>query len=69
MPFAQILDHAIVSWDRFLRGFGLANANEVLSALRESVWLGNPRLSISTRTIRSCGYGQQDQGSFSETQI
>src|SRR5271154_1685710 len=30
MPFAQSLDQIVVSWNRFLGGFGLANANNVL---------------------------------------
>src|SRR6266704_1789610 len=30
MPFAQSLDQIIVSWNGFLRRFGLANANDVL---------------------------------------
>src|SRR5262245_47203228 len=75
MPFAQRLDQIIVSWDRFLRAFCLADANYVLHdgarygdllALEVYVF---PFQCEDLAPSQAGSYGQQDQGPLSEAQI
>src|SRR5258708_38639581 len=75
MPFAQSLDQIIVSWNRFLRGFGLANANNVLHDRACYTNLFGLEVHVSPfqreqlAPPQAGGYGQQDQGLFSKAQI
>ncbi len=75
MPFAQSLDQIIVSWNRFLRGFGLANANNVLHD--RACYMNLFRLEVHVSPFQreqlappqAGGYGHQGQGLFSKAQI
>ena len=75
MPFAQSLNQIIVSWNRFLRGFGLANANNVLHDRARYVNLFGLKVHVSPlqreqlAPPQASGYGQQHKGPFSEAQI
>lgn len=75
MPFAQSLDQVIVSWNRFLRGFGLANANSVLHDRARYMNLFGLKVYVSPlqreqlAPPQAGGHGQQDQSPFSKPQI
>ena len=75
MPFTQSLDQIIVSWNGFLRGFGLANANNVLHDRARYVNLFGLKVHVSPlqreqlAPPQAGGHGQQDQSPFSKAQI
>src|SRR5438034_6081699 len=75
MPFAQSLDQIIVSWNGFLRRFGLANANDVLHDRARYMNLFGLEVHVSPfqreqlAPPQAGGYSQQDQGLFSKAQI
>ena len=75
MPIAQSFDQIIVSRNRFLRGFGLANTNNVLHDRARYMNLFGLKVHVSPlqreqlAAPQAGGYGQQDQSPFSKAQI
>jgi len=75
MPFAQSLDQIIVSWNRFLRAFRFAEANNVLYDRARYMNLFGLEVHVSPfqreqlAPPQAGGDGQQDQRSFSKAQI
>jgi hypothetical protein len=75
MPFAQSLDQIIVSWNRFLRTFSLADANNVLHDRARYMNLFGLKVHVSPlqreqlAPPQAGGHGQQDQSPFPKAQI
>src|SRR4029077_19632746 len=75
MPFAESLDQIIVSWNRFLRGFGLADANNVLHDRARYMNLFGLKVHVSPlqreqlAPSQAGGHGQQDQSPLPKAQI
>jgi len=75
MTFAQSLDQIIVGRNRFLRGFGLASANNVLHDRARYMNLFGLKVHVSPlqrqqlAPAQAGGHGQQDQSPFSKAQI
>src|SRR6266436_2707714 len=74
MPFAESLDQIIVSWNRFLRGFGLADANNVLHDRARYMNLFGLKVHVSplqreqVAPPQAGGHGQEDQSPFPKAQ-